>query len=409
MSSYSSSFFTGEDPTVSPPQFGKPLRSLFLLEDGPAFTNHGSYGTVPREVMEERVRLLHQAEAHPDRWFRQTVRPLYDAAVADVAKFVGADPNNLVFVQNATTAVNTVVKNLSLGPEDIILTNSHSYNACSNAIESAIKRCNADTLSLDLRFPIRSEDEVVEQVVEVCKRNTGVRLAMIDHISSPSAIVFPIAKLAKELHKLGVLLLVDGAHAPGQLELDLENLGADFYTGNLHKWCFAPRGSAFLWVAPALRNSLEPLVTSHLYKQDITDQFFMQGTVDHSCYLSSPMALDFYRRLGGLSAIQAYTKPLLDWAQQMLCHALNTPVLPVPPSMQAPFMRVLRLPPLSGRPATEETRINLADEFSDAGVDCQILQFSGHLWLRISANVYSTREDYMALRDHCISVFQPKA
>jgi len=155
MSSYSSSFFTGEDSTVSLPQFGKPLRSLFLLEDGPAFTNHGSYGTVPREVMEERVRLLHEAEAHPDRWFRQTVRPLYDAAVADVAKFVGADPNNLVFVQNATTAVNTVVKNLSLGPEDIILTNSHSYNACSNAIESAIKRCNADTLSMDLRYVAR--------------------------------------------------------------------------------------------------------------------------------------------------------------------------------------------------------------------------------------------------------------
>jgi len=187
MSSYSSSFFLGNTGPPSTPEFGKPIRNLFLLEEGTVFTNHGSYGAVPREVMEKRVQLLNTAEAHPDRWFRTTVRPLYDSAIADVANFVGADPKNLVFVQNATAAVNTVLKNLVLGPEDIILSNSHSYNACNNAIESAIKRCNADTLSLDLRFPIRSEEEVVEQVVEICKRNTGIRLAMVDHISSPSA------------------------------------------------------------------------------------------------------------------------------------------------------------------------------------------------------------------------------
>merc|ERR1719334_505043 len=215
--------------------------------------------------MDERIRLLNLAESHPDRWYRRTLRPLYDEAINEVAEFVGANPNNIVFVQNATAAVNTVLKNLVLGPEDIILSNSHSYNACNNAIESAIKRCNADTLSLDLRFPIRSEEEMVEQMVEICKRNAGIRLAMIDHISSPSAIVFPIAALAAQLHKLGVLLLVDGAHAPGQLDLDLENLGADFYTGNLHKWCFTPRGCAFLWISPSHRDSIQPLVTRSMH------------------------------------------------------------------------------------------------------------------------------------------------
>ena len=119
-----------------------------------------------------------------------------------------------------------------------------------------------------------------------------------------------------------------------QLDLDLENLGADFYTGNLHKWCFAPRGAAFLWIAPKHRESIEPLVTSHLYKQDLTDQFFMQGSMDQSCYLSCSAALDFYKRVGGRRALVDYAKPLLDWAQQMLCHALGTPVLPIPPNMQ---------------------------------------------------------------------------
>ena len=119
-----------------------------------------------------------------------------------------------------------------------------------------------------------------------------------------------------------------------QLDLDLENLGADFYTGNLHKWCFAPRGAAFLWIAPKHRENIEPLVTSHLYKQDLTDQFFMQGSMDQSCYLSCSAALDFYKRIGGRRALVDHAKPLLDWAQQMLCHALGTPVLPIPPNMQ---------------------------------------------------------------------------
>jgi len=407
MSSYSSSFFLGNTGPPSTPEFGKPIRNLFLLEEGTVFTNHGSYGAVPREVMEKRVQLLNTAEAHPDRWFRTTVRPLYDSAIADVANFVGADPKNLVFVQNATAAVNTVLKNLVLGPEDIILSNSHSYNACNNAIESAIKRCNADTLSLDLRFPIRSEEEVVEQVVEICKRNTGIRLAMVDHISSPSAIVFPIATLATELHKLGVLLLVDGAHAPGQLHLDLETLGADFYTGNLHKWCFAPRGSAFLWVAPQHRESIQPLVTSHLYNHDLTDQFFMQGSMDQTSYLSCSAALEFYKRLGGRAALVDYAKPLLDWAQQMLCHALGTPVLPIPPNMQAPFMRVLRLPKLAELAPIPDSCPIIAQQFMDQGVDAQFAAFSGHLWLRISFNVYNCREDYVMLKEELLRFFSP--
>lgn len=399
--SYTNSFFLGNEKESGDMEFGKPIRELFLLEKDTAFTNHGSYGTVPREVMDERIRLLNLAESHPDRWYRRTLRPLYDEAINEVAEFVGANPNNIVFVQNATTAINTVLKNLSLGPEDMILSNSHSYNACNNAIESAVKRCGADTLVLDLRFPIRESMETVEQIVEICKRNTGVRLAMVDHISSPSAIVFPIAAIARELHKLGVLLLVDGAHAPGQLELDLESLGADFYTGNLHKWCFAPRGSAFLWTAPAHRDKIQPLVTSHAYKQDITDQFFVQGTMDHSAYLCLPAALRFYQRLGGRAAITGWTKPLLDWAQQMLCHAFNTPVLPIPPGMQAPNMRVLRLPEISQYSPPSR---DLAEKFMDdvCGSDQVVVVitcFSGHLWLRISANVYSCKEDYLQLKE----------
>lgn len=380
-------------------RFGLQARQDFYLEDGTAFTNHGSYGTVPRPVMQERFRLLQEMELNPDRWFRKTLRERYDENVRVLADFVGADPNNLVFVTNATTAVNTVVKNLVLGPEDIILLNSHTYGACAKAIDCAVRKCGADMLSLDIILPIRSEDQLIDQVVEACKRNVGIRLAIIDHISSPSAIVFPVARLAQELHKLGVWLLVDGAHAPGQLELNLEELGADFYTGNLHKWCFAPRGSAFLWVNPRHRDSVQPLVTSHNYQKDLADQFFFQGTADHTPYLCVSAALDFYKSYGGMTEIREYTTELLDWAQQMLCHALGTSVLPIPSSLQAPNMRVLKLPKLKHYAVnsvdSEKMMTHLAD---GSGCVAVVVCFSGFLWLRISANIYNTKEDYLALK-----------
>ena len=144
--------------------FGDAAKKFFYLEEEHAFTNHGSYGTVPRKVMQERFRLLEMIERHPDRWFRSTLRQLYDDSRVAVAEYVGASPDNLVFVTNATTAVNTIVKELDLGPEDAILVNSHTYNACTNAADSAVTRAGCDIVSLDITIPIRSETEFVDRL-----------------------------------------------------------------------------------------------------------------------------------------------------------------------------------------------------------------------------------------------------
>lgn len=386
--------------------FGECARKHFYLEDGTAFTNHGSYGTVPRRVMEERFRLLQLIESHPDRWFRSTLRPLYEASRRAVAEYVGAEADNLVFVTNATAAVNTVVKQLELGPEDAVLATSHTYNAVNMAVDSAVRRAGADVINVDISLPIRSERDIVELITETCRRNVGVKLAVIDHISSPSALVFPVKEIARALHTLGVLVLVDGAHAPGQLELELESLGADFYTGNLHKWCYAPKGTAFLWVARQHRDKMEPLVTSHLYRGSLQDQFYMQGTMDHTAYLCAKPALAFYTSLGGRAKLVAYTGPILDWAQQMLCHSLDSSVLPVPDSMIAPFMRVLRLPSSPKYPVSRETAEKLMTELAESsGVVPVVVALSGHLWLRISANMYTVREDFLKLRDVLVNIF----
>ena len=162
------------------------------------------------------------------------------------------------------------------------------------------------------------------------QENVSVKLVIIDHISSPSAIVFPVQKICIELKKLGVLVLVDGAHAPGQNSLNVEELGADFYTGNLLKWCYAPRGSAFLWVSPDMQGQIEPLVTSHMYNKSMADQFFMQGTADHTAYLCTRTGLQFYSQSGGLPALLDHTQALLDWAAEMLAEAFRTEQLQVP-------------------------------------------------------------------------------
>jgi len=387
--------------------FGEKIRGEFSLEEKTVFVNHGSYGTVPRVVQAERVRLLEMMDSHPDRWFRNDLRPLYDEAIKELSEFVGAAPDNIVFVNNATTAVNTVLKNLKLEPGDKILMTSHTYHACACAAKSAASRAGAGTVVMEIGLPVVSDDSFVEQVVEICKNTDGIRLAMLDHISSPSATVFPIAKLAKELHKLGVLLLVDGAHAPGQLELNVETLGVDFYVGNLHKWCYAPRGCAFLWVSPTSRDIIEPLVTSHSYKKDFVEQFFMQGTIDHTPYLCVKSALKFYSDLGGHSALMSHTQPLLDWAQDMLCQALGTSRLPIPRSMEAPFMRVLGLPDSKAYPLTRESGINLMkDLYTNQNVVVALVAFNNQAWIRISANIYNCKEDYVQLKEALINMLQ---
>jgi isopenicillin-N epimerase len=258
-----------------------------------------------------RTSLLVEIESNVDLFFRVKWPKLFFSAIGNVADFVGADPKNLVLTQNATTALNAVLKSLRLRPEDQvpsnncvlwfiwfhalnvlfsqILINNHTYNAITNTSHATVKKYDADTLSLDFKVPIESESDIVDLYVEVVERNRSIRAAVIDHISSQSGIMFPVAKIASALHAMGVIVIVDGAHAPGQVQLgnmtqcdmywsrftsvhavmsDLEELGrqgVDYYAGNLHKWLYAPRGCALLWVNPAHHGTIEPAVMSNSY------------------------------------------------------------------------------------------------------------------------------------------------
>eukprot|EP00095_Tigriopus_kingsejongensis_P011239 maker-scaffold414_size178625-snap-gene-0.34 protein:Tk11239 transcript:maker-scaffold414_size178625-snap-gene-0.34-mRNA-1 annotation:"hypothetical protein CGI_10027365" len=251
---------------------------------------------------------------------------------------------------------------------------------------------------------VESEQDIVDLYSEVCQRNRSIRMAILDHISSPSAIVFPLKRVAAELHKYGVLVLVDGAHAPGQIPVNLEELGeagVDFYTGNLHKWGFSPRGTAILWVHPEHQGRIRPLTTSNVYKKSFQADFEVIGTNDYSNYLAAGAGVDFFHAIGGFEKIHGYVTSLLTWAQDMMSQALGTETLQIPASMEAPYLRLVALPHLAdGRETCFDTAESLIKEImAEFKVVTQITCFSGKFWVRLSGSIYSQKDDYLQLRD----------
>src|SRR5262245_23236209 len=238
-----------------------PLARHWTLDPEIAYLNHGSFGATPREVLAEQQRLRERMEREPVLFLARELQTRIDEARAALAPFLGARNEDLVFIPNATTAVNAVLRSLAFQPGDEILVTNHGYNACRNAVEYVAQRSGARAVVAHVPFPLRSPDEVVETVLAAVTPRT--KLALVDHVTSPTGILFPVEQLIVELRERGVPVLVDGAHAPGMVPLDLNALGADYYTGNLHKWVCAPKGAAFLWVRPERQQPIRPVVISH--------------------------------------------------------------------------------------------------------------------------------------------------
>ena len=212
--------------------FGREIReSLFCLDREAAFTNHGSFGTVPRPVLDAHLDLLRQVEAQPDGWFRHTLKPLFLHACEAAGKFIGASREEVVLVENATSAVNIIVRGLNLTPKDGILATTFTYEACKNAVRVACKDSGAECHFMEIKLPVASRESIVQQYVDYLDQHPNVTFALLDHITSPSAVVLPVKEIVRVCHERGVVVMVDGAHAPGQLPLDMKDIGADYYTG----------------------------------------------------------------------------------------------------------------------------------------------------------------------------------
>ncbi len=376
------------------------MHPAFSLDPDITFLNHGSFGACPKEVLAYQSELRARLEAEPVRFFTRELEPLLDEARAAVAGFVGAKPEDLVFVPNATTGVNAVLGSFPLRAGDEVLATSHGYNACANALRRAAERAGASVVVAEVPFPVASPAQVVEAVVARVTPRT--RLALVDHVTSPSALVFPIERLVPELQRRGVRVIVDAAHSAGQVPLALDALGADFATGNLHKWTCAPKGSAFLHVRCDHQRELRPHVVSHGANSPRTDrsrlhlEFDWVGTADPTAWLATPRALEVLPRLfGSWESIRAENHALAVRARARLGAAVGTPVAAPEAmlgSMAAVLLPVLKAPLGPGAPDPLQERL-----FYEHHVEVPVYAFQGTRVLRLSAQRYNTLEDYEKL------------
>ncbi|WP_448597796.1 aminotransferase class V-fold PLP-dependent enzyme [Thermoleptolyngbya sp.] len=373
-------------------------RSLWGLDPAVTFLNHGSFGACPLAVQQRQQELRRQLEAQPVQFFGRSLEPLLDESRAVLAAFVGANPAGLAFVPNATTGVNTVLRSLSFRPGDELLTTNHEYNASRNALDFVAQQSGATVVVAEIPFPLTSPDQVVQSVLS--KVTDRTRLLLIDHVTSQTALVLPIAPLIRALAERGIDTLIDGAHAPGMIPLHLDELGATYYTGNCHKWLCAPKGAAFLYVREDRRDRIRPLVISHGANSPRRDRSFFHlefdwtGTGDPTPFLCVGTAIQHLAALlpGGWADLMAQNRALALWARERLSRRLNL-ALPCPDEMIG-SMATLPLPDGD----TDALYQALVEEFS---VEVPVIPWRGRFnrLVRVSAQLYNAPADYDRLAD----------
>ena len=366
-------------------------RDEWLLDPEVAFLNHGSFGATPRAVLAEQDRWRVAMERRPTHFMDRELPPALRTAVARLAAFVGARAEDLVFVENATAGCNTVLRSLRFAPGDEILVTDHGYPAVRKAAEYVAARAGARVVEAAVPFPLQDAAQVVAAVSPRLGPHT--RLAIVDHITSPTAVIFPVRELTALCRVAGVPVLVDGAHAPGMLSLDVPSVGADWYTGNCHKWLMAPKGSAFLWVAPDRQADIHPLVISHGFGQGFAAEFAWVGTRDPSAWLSVPAAIDFHERLGG-ARLRERNAALAREQASLLTRAWATER--GAPDALTGSMAAVRLP-LREEATTERAWELRRKLFDDHRIEVPVTAFAGALWARVSAHAYNRPEDYARL------------
>jgi isopenicillin-N epimerase len=377
------------------------FRRHWALAPDVAFLNHGSFGACPKPILELQANLRLQMEAEPVQFLWRRYEERLDLSRRHVAKFVGSRPRDLVFVTNATTGVNAVVRSLKLRPGDELLTTSHDYNACHNVLAEAARRTGAKLVVAQVPFPLGSADAVVEAVVGAVTKST--RLAMLDHVTSNTGLVFPVARIIHELEARGVDTLVDGAHAPGMLSLNLPRLGAAYYTANLHKWTCAPKGAAFLWVREDKQGEVEPAVISHgdnTPRPGYTayqDRFDWAGTFDPSAWLCAGEAIRWLGKLlpGGWRELRERNHRLAVQARRVLCEALGAEA-PCPEDMLG-SMAALPLPPrFQGLPRSERIDPEQQRLYDHFRIEVPLTRVGSpeRRYFRISAHIYNSLPEY---------------
>jgi isopenicillin-N epimerase len=377
--------------------FGHPMLEHWSLEPDIVYLNHGTVGVTPNRVMRAQQVIRDQIERQPARFMLRELEhhtsgpPAHQtrirAAADAVAAFLGARGEDLVFVDNATTGINAVLRSLPFAAGDEILLLDLAYGAVTNTAQYVARERGAKVVILHIPFPNTDPEEVVDLIAAAITVRT--KILVVDHVSAFTSLILPLPEIAAACHAKGVLVLVDGAHAPGALELNIPALGVDWYVGNMHKWAFAPRGCGILWASPERQPGIHPTVISWGLDQGFTQEFDLLGTKDPTASLSAPEAIAFMQDLGE-TAMRQHNDNLAWQAAHWLAEHLGT-VFTTRRSMAGCLVSV-PLPERAGSSPQEAFALQHALLYQDQ-IEIPILAINGGLYARISAQVYNQMSD----------------
>ncbi|MDG2384865.1 MAG: aminotransferase class V-fold PLP-dependent enzyme [Pirellulaceae bacterium] len=367
----------------------------FLLESDFVFLNHGSFGACPQKVHQEYQRIQLQLESQPVRFMQQELQPLLTAARGALADFVGADHDELVFVSNPTYAVNEIARSLQLDPGDEVLVSDQEYGACHNAWRFMSQKRGFSIVEQSIVLPVASNEEIVDQFWEGITDQT--RVVFLSHITSPTALTIPVAEICRRARERRIITVIDGAHAPGQIDIDLKEVGADFYTGTCHKWLSAPKGAAFLYARREIQPQIEPLIVGWGWGteqrtvnsgNDFADYHEWLGTNDPSAYLTVPKAIEFQRQNSWNSVRQR-------------CHQLAIQAVDI--ASQTPGLARVHSNEFFQQMALIEVTQKLDDpdrlkrQLFEMKIEVPIIRWKDRVFVRVSIAAYNTLADVQQL------------
>ena len=369
------------------------LKEQFLLDPNVVFLNHGSFGATSKPVFRAYQDWQRELERQPVEFLGRRATGLLAESRAALADYLGTQRDNLVYVTNATVGVNIVARSLQLGPGDEVLTTNHEYGACDRTWRFLAQKQGFSYINQPIRMPLTTREDFIEQLWQGVTAQT--RVIFLSHITSPTANIFPVDAVCQLARAQGLLTLVDGAHTPGQIPLNLEEIGADFYTGNLHKWLSSPKGAGFLYARPEVQTLLEPLIVSWGWQSEMpgpsqfVDQHEWQGTRDLAAFLSVPTAIQFQKE-NDWDRVRDACHTLAIEAERRICALTGLPSLYSSDTWFAQ-MFAARLP-------VETDIVALKSRlYEDFRVEVPLIEWNGHKLIRVSVQGYNTHQDIDSL------------